>query len=259
MAAVSDAAATAPVQGTVLVAGFRGALGTGLRDVIAGDSELRVVGPVEGGDLRGLITAHAPDVVFISQNLLTSVMELRRLVVAYPDMGVVVGVMRPSRRRDDTLLAAGARMVLPLTINFVELRGALKLVARRLVGPPRVGRVVASRRVDRLTEREHQVFELLVCRRPAHEIAEELHIATATVHTHTRRIYEKLGVHSRSELIAQVAELHPPQPSHVASVSVLSRDRVPFGRRSCDVRNANRPSPADVWGSLGMARWLHPR
>jgi DNA-binding NarL/FixJ family response regulator len=254
---VSDAAATAPVRGTVLVVGFRGALGTGLRDVIAGDSQLRVVGSVEGGDVRALITAHAPDVVFISQGLLASVMELRRLVVAYPDMGVVVGVMRLSRRRDDALLAAGARMVIPLTVDFLELRGALKLVARRLVGPPRFARPPLTRELDRLTEREHQVFELLVRNCPAQAIAADLQIASATVNTHTRRIYEKLGVHSRAELIAHAAEFDRAAERLNEPARLLSRDRIPFDRRSCASLNAGRPSTADLRTALGVGRWHH--
>ncbi len=194
----------------------------------------------------------------MDQSVLASVMELRRLVVAYPNMGVVVGVMRLSRRRDESLLAAGARMVIPLTVDFLELRVALKLVARRLVGPPRVARPTITTELDRLTEREHQVFELLARAWSAQAIAEELRIAGATVNTHTRRIYEKLGVHSRAELIAHASELDRAVEEVDEPARLLSRERIPFTRRSCGSLNAGRPSPVDLRAALGVGRWLRP-
>lgn len=240
---------------TVLVAGFGGAVGSGIREVIAADPELDVVGELEWSDVRRRITDHRPDALLVDLGVLESVMDLRRLVVAYPDLGVVIGIMRVSRRRDTALLAAGARMVIPMTVDPAELRGALKLVARGLVGPPRVARSPITSELDRLTEREGQVFELLLRRRSGREIATTLQISTATVHTHTRRIYEKLGVHSRAELAAHAAELglsvgRPGEPGRLPS-----SDRIPFERRACGSMRAARPSSADLRAALGVGRW----
>lgn len=53
-----------------------------------------------------------------------------------------------------------------------------------------------------LTPRETEVFILLAQGRDRTFIKDELFISDATVKTHTRRIYTKLGVHSKQELIS---------------------------------------------------------
>lgn len=55
-----------------------------------------------------------------------------------------------------------------------------------------------------LTPREKEVLAYLVRGKPAAEIASELVLSEATVRTHTKRIYTKLGVHSRAELLGAV-------------------------------------------------------
>lgn len=52
-----------------------------------------------------------------------------------------------------------------------------------------------------LSERERDVFALLAEGRTNARIGEDLCIAAGTVNYHTRNIYQKLGVHSRQELI----------------------------------------------------------
>jgi DNA-binding NarL/FixJ family response regulator len=52
-----------------------------------------------------------------------------------------------------------------------------------------------------LTDREVEVFGCLTEGRTNREIANVLHVSVDTVATHVRRIFRKLGVHSRQELI----------------------------------------------------------
>ena len=52
-----------------------------------------------------------------------------------------------------------------------------------------------------LTEREESILDLLIQGRSASYIADTLGISFNTVRTHIRHIYEKLGVHSKQELI----------------------------------------------------------
>ena len=56
---------------------------------------------------------------------------------------------------------------------------------------------------DNLSPREREVFELVARGYRSKEIAKSLHIGLTTVHTHIRRIYEKLHVRSRSQAIAK--------------------------------------------------------
>lgn len=55
-----------------------------------------------------------------------------------------------------------------------------------------------------LTPRETEVFLLLASGKTSTSIAEELVVAESTVRTHTKKIYAKLGVHSRMELVTML-------------------------------------------------------
>jgi DNA-binding CsgD family transcriptional regulator len=56
-----------------------------------------------------------------------------------------------------------------------------------------------------LTPRERDVVILLVAGSSTREIAERTGLTVATVNTYLKRIFSKLGVHSRVELVARVA------------------------------------------------------
>lgn len=52
-----------------------------------------------------------------------------------------------------------------------------------------------------LTPREEEILLLVAQRRTLGEMARELYIGTNTVKTHTKHVYQKLGVHSRAEVL----------------------------------------------------------
>jgi LuxR family maltose regulon positive regulatory protein len=60
---------------------------------------------------------------------------------------------------------------------------------------------------DELTAREHTVLSLLPTGLSTREIADELGISRDTVKTHTKRIYQKLGVSSRPRAVARGRDL----------------------------------------------------
>jgi DNA-binding NarL/FixJ family response regulator len=60
--------------------------------------------------------------------------------------------------------------------------------------------------MDKLTAREVEILTLLMTPRSVSEIAAELCIATSTLRTHLRNIYDKLGVHSRIEAVSLARE-----------------------------------------------------
>ena len=64
----------------------------------------------------------------------------------------------------------------------------------------------AAREMGKLTRREHDILSLLSKGHLDKEIAEALGISLWTVHGHLKKIYEKLGVHTRTE--AAIKYLH---------------------------------------------------
>jgi LuxR family transcriptional regulator, maltose regulon positive regulatory protein len=80
-----------------------------------------------------------------------------------------------------------------------QLEGALRLVVDLSGSRPVV--------TDELTAREQTVLGLLPSGLSAREIADELGISRDTVKTHTKRIYQKLGVSSRRSAVARGREL----------------------------------------------------
>jgi DNA-binding NarL/FixJ family response regulator len=54
---------------------------------------------------------------------------------------------------------------------------------------------------DTLTERERDVFELLIQGKTMKDIAIRLGVKYSTVNTHQKSVYKKLGLHSKTECI----------------------------------------------------------
>jgi len=68
---------------------------------------------------------------------------------------------------------------------------------------PLVHHVRAITRDNRLTMREEEILACLFQGMQDKEIAATLGIGTATVHTHIHRLFDKLGVHSRRDIVAK--------------------------------------------------------
>jgi DNA-binding CsgD family transcriptional regulator len=84
-------------------------------------------------------------------------------------------------------------------------------------------------RLDRtpLTKREKEVVALLVSGASTRAIAEQTKLTVATVHTYLKRIYSKLGVHSRVELVARMVGTVgsvPPPPGEEDELEVIDHD-----------------------------------
>jgi ATP/maltotriose-dependent transcriptional regulator MalT len=61
--------------------------------------------------------------------------------------------------------------------------------------------------VEPLTGRELEVLSLVAAGMSNREIADQLVLSVGTVKVHTRHIYEKLGVTSRTQAIARAGEI----------------------------------------------------
>jgi DNA-binding NarL/FixJ family response regulator len=110
----------------------------------------------------------------------------------------------------------GVRGFLPTGAPLDEVRDAVQVIIKggAVVPPELLGALLrhivtqnrqadhVSERIQGLTERELQVYELAATGARKDEIGERLFISSATARTHLERVYRKLGVHSQAELIA---------------------------------------------------------
>jgi DNA-binding CsgD family transcriptional regulator len=126
-------------------------------------------------------------------------------------------------RRDQAARALAACVALARELPsdpLLELAGALARRAR-IPEPPdppaRSARAAAGARLD-LTERESQVLGLLTKGQSNRQIARALFISDRTVAVHVSHIFDKLGVHNRTEaamVFTNLAPAPPPPPGTV--------------------------------------------
>ena len=91
----------------------------------------------------------------------------------------------------------------PFVVHLMELRGRHGDVA---VSVREIGTdITAFRDRYHLSRREIQVAELVLCGHRNHHIAATLGITPATTKKHLSRIFEKVGVDSRSQLASKLA------------------------------------------------------
>ena len=67
-------------------------------------------------------------------------------------------------------------------------------------------KVQVVRQEHHLSRREAEVMELIARGNTVSAIAEELYISENTVRTHAKRIYSKLDIHKRQELVELLAK-----------------------------------------------------
>lgn len=163
---------------------------------------------------RGL-SAQPADVILIDIRLPgdCGIATLQRLGAAHPHSRWVVLTNSDEEQHLFAALEAGAAGYLlksdsndQIVAAVDELRaGGVALsrqIARRLVGS--FARPTVVRRGDvRVTDRESEILDELAAGRSSKEIAQKLGISTATVKNHLYRIYEKLGVRSRTEAVVR--------------------------------------------------------
>jgi DNA-binding NarL/FixJ family response regulator len=198
-------------------------------DVLESSTAFRCVGAfATGAEAVAGIPAIAPDVVIMDVNLpdTTGVECVKTLAPKLPGTQILMVTVYQDPDTTFQALAAGAhgylvKPVLPerLLEAIREIRAGgvpmSRTIARKVIetfrsreaaeaaGTSAARSPVASPDDESLTPREQQVLELLVEGFSYKEISQRLGISTSTVGTYVQRIYEKLHVSSRREIMAR--------------------------------------------------------
>lgn len=166
----------------------------------------------EGRAALAAIEALAPRVAVIDEDLpgLPGTRVLRAVVRDGLPTSVVLlaAEIRPDAAY--AALAAGAAGYLPKRATAAELEDAIHRTARgeTVIAPAVQGGVVeeirmrARREGPVLSPREHEILALISTGLSAPEIGRGLHLGTATVKSHIKNLYAKLGVTDRAAAVA---------------------------------------------------------
>jgi DNA-binding NarL/FixJ family response regulator len=179
---------------------------TGLRGMLAGESDLEVSGEATTGmEAVDLVERLHPDVVLMDLRMpemdgVTAISEIKAL---QPEVHVLVLTTYDTDADILRAIEAGATGYLLKDAPREELFRAIRAAAR---GEAVLAPGVAARLMDRmrapaeeaLTTREIEVLSLVARGASNKEIARQLHISEATVKTHLVHIYGKLGVADRT-------------------------------------------------------------
>ncbi|MFJ5778608.1 response regulator [Streptomyces sp. NPDC093094] len=188
----------------------------GLLALLASAPDIEVVGEAGSGEEAIALTRRLdPDVVLMDLQLgegIDGVETTRRIVAARTgDRPHVLVLTTYDTDADITrAIEAGATGYLLKAERPEELFAAVHAAAegRTALSAPVAGRVMARMRSPRpaLTPRERDILAQLAQGLPNREIARALFISEATVKTHLRRIYDKLGVDTRAGAVSVAKE-----------------------------------------------------
>ena len=188
----------------------------GLTNLINGQNDLTVCGEAkDSAEAVDGIAKEIPDVAIIDISLTNeSGLELiKNLVRQFPQVAVIVLSMHDEGLYAERALRAGARgYVMKHETSKNVLASIRQVLAGRVYVSERIvnrmalrltssRRQVASSPVERLSDRELEIFQLLGHGRSPSEIAVDLNLSLKTVQAYCARAKQKFGVTSLTELL----------------------------------------------------------
>jgi two-component system response regulator NreC len=201
----------------LLLADDHAIMRAGLRMLLEAQPDMTVVAEASDGEeaVRRAHTTH-PDVAVIDLTMpgLSGVETLQRLRRELPATRLLVLTMHDDPGYARMAQAAGAAGHVIKDAQSAELLAAIRAVHRGQafvhVGADGPASATAPRRpgpAPALSPRERQVLELLAHGHTNREVADRLVLSVKTVETHRARLSDKLGLHSRADLVRLALEL----------------------------------------------------
>jgi DNA-binding NarL/FixJ family response regulator len=187
----------------------------GLKQLIGNQPDLACIGVADNtSDAKRLIEECKPDLMVLDLRLKTgdALDFIKTLRVEYPEVKVLVLSQYDELIFAERALRAGASgYIMKENTTDEILRAVRKVLAGELYFSERVAAAVVQRTlrekpngsragVERLSDREMQVFQLLGAAYTPREIAEQFHLSRKTIETHCEKIKHKLNLQTAAEL-----------------------------------------------------------
>ena len=184
---------------------------TALAALIAGSDDFEVVATTDSSDsaVRGA-AGHHPDVIVydppppLNADSVARVVE--RLVVASPTSAIMILTESESGMIARAALHAGAVAYMLKSDDPEDLLKAIRRAAenRPWISPAIAGAIARLNRDSfnsELTPRQQEVVRSIAWGYTSREIADEMHLSIRTIEAHRAKIFHKLGLASRAELV----------------------------------------------------------
>ena len=200
----------------VLIADDHAFLREGMRALLEDSMRFRVVAEAKDGkEAVDLYGEHRPDLVIMDLGMkpMDGVEATRHIKAMDPTSRVLALTAHNTEEYLYPALRAGLDGYIYKAVAFEELLLAIDsvLAGKKYVSPEVTESLIRSYvrfggtdlddpRLDGLTEREREVFRLVIEDTGSAEIARRLHISPATVDKHKQNLKHKLGLSSASEI-----------------------------------------------------------
>jgi len=173
------------------------------------------------------IAAQKPDLLVLDLRLKQGdgLELIKALKTHFPDLPVLVLSQHDETLYAERALRAGARGYVMKEEATEEVLNAMRtilkgelyvsrkmsvVVLQKLVGSPSA---TSGRQIERLSDRELQVFQMLGSGMSTRQVAAQLHLSFKTVETHRENIKHKLGLRDSAELVRHAAHWVQRRPS----------------------------------------------
>ncbi len=186
----------------------------GIRGMLETQDEFQVIAEAENGrEAFEQIAKLKPDVVLMDLRMpeMDGVEAIGRIKEKYPDINILVLTTYDTDADIVRAVEAGATGYLLKDAPREELFRAVRATAK---GETVLAPVVAARLMGKVRDHGEQALSareidvlLLVARGASNQdVAEKLHVSTATVKSHLIQIYQKLGVSDRTAAVTTAIE-----------------------------------------------------
>jgi len=187
----------------------------GLRALLFEEAAFDLVGEAAGGyEALELVEKTKPDVLILDLSMpdLDGISVTRKIKPNFPDLKILILTLHEDEALLKEAIKAGAAGYILKRAAEAELISAIRTILRGdlYVDPSMVrGLLEESRQVqvkqsdptETLTPRETEILRLIVEGYTNRQIGQELNISIRTVEGHRANISDKLGLHSRVELV----------------------------------------------------------
>lgn len=205
---------TRPVR--VVLADDHPMLRQGLRMILESSPEVQVVAEADNGqELMDIVDDLDPDVVVVDVAMpkIDGLEAVRRIRDTHPNVRSLIFTVHDEEAFVHRAVLAGVNGYLLKTASADELiRGILTVADGKAALHPSVTRHLLDgfagmtepkgRGAEPLSQREHDVLQLLAFGKTNKEIAKELGIGAQTVKTHISHIFTKMGAADRTDAVA---------------------------------------------------------